>query len=226
MIDLKALPAQSLYKDIDFFCLPRLGMLEYTYDMESLSKLEPITLNIRLLLWRKHPKPETWADALHSKTNIDKNLAVEILRGLRRPSAEEASLISAAFLRTEEDLRNAPLLGMSQEDVLQENIKFLLAHLPRGEKKAIAEKLSVVPETISRWTSRKSPPTKANRTALMRYMGLDPSLIEQPIFLSMEPISDLGKKKWLSERVERISPDELSSLFPALRKLLDDYEGD
>ena len=50
--------------------------------------------------------------------------------------------------------------------------------------------------------------------------GTDLSVI--PVFLAPDPVSVQERRRWLQERVDALSADEIRDLFPALKRLLEE----
>jgi len=139
--------------------------------------------------------------------------------------------ISAPLMRTladalevdEENLRFADL-PRDRGNVLSENLRLLFSTLGHGGKKAIALELGIDPTTISRWLSGAYEPQLASLRQLVSYFGLPPDtdIQEDPIFLSVEPISVIERRNWLHGRVNALSSNELRELFPALVRILEE----
>lgn len=108
-------------------------------------------------------------------------------------------------------------------EVLLENLRFLARDMAHGGKKELALKLGVDPNTVSRWFSgRHHPPAEKLRDIADCFsLKSDVDLASSRLFLSLEPISALQRRHWLHNRVDALCDEDLSALFPALRKLFD-----
>jgi hypothetical protein len=122
------------------------------------------------------------------------------------------------------DIRYSDLLADSGREVLAENLRFLFGSLEHGGKKSLAKSFEIDPTTISRWLAGTSEPQGPALRQIGAYFGLpmDADLRHDPVFLSMEPVSVVAKRKWLRERVNSLSNEELNELYPALRRLLEE----
>jgi transcriptional regulator with XRE-family HTH domain len=143
-------------------------------------------------------------------------LDVEISSGQLRALAEALGF-------DEENLRFADL-PRDRGNALSENIRFFFSSLQHGGKKSLASKLGIDPTTVSRWLSGNFEPQPASLRHLVSEFGLPSgtNLLEDPVFLSAEPVSVIERKQWLNERINALSSDELRELFPALRRLLEE----
>lgn len=133
--------------------------------------------------------------------------------------------LAAAFGQDDggESIRFADLVG-DGTDLPRENLKFLFESLDRGGKKRLAAELSIDPTTVSRWLSGASQPQGPSLRHLSDYFGLPAGtdLRETPIFLSVEPVATVDRRRWLQARIDGLSPDELRDLYPALKRMLED----
>jgi transcriptional regulator with XRE-family HTH domain len=107
---------------------------------------------------------------------------------------------------------------------LAENLRFLFSGLGHGGKKSLASKLGIDPTTVSRWLSGAYEPQPASLSQLVSEFGLPSgtNLEEDPVFLSIEPVSLIERREWINKRINVLSSDELRELFPALRRLLEE----
>ncbi len=178
-------------------------------------------LNIRYFLWSEGIPKDIWVERLGRWLETrDSSRVRELLRkgGL---SGAEADKLSAVLHVSTEDL----MYGRAYEsvDVLEYNLEHLFGSLGHGGKKQIADEMKVDQTTISRWLSGQYPPKPANQLALAKVLGIPPDkpLASYPHFLSEEPASDQARRQWLHEQIDAADTDELRSLFPALRRLLE-----
>jgi transcriptional regulator with XRE-family HTH domain len=105
-------------------------------------------------------------------------------------------------------------------DILQENIRHLLASLEHGQKSALAQAIGVHGTTVSDW-QRGTYPTPEHRTKLLRYFHIDPgsTLEATPLFLEPFPALDRERRAWLQQRIAELDETTLRALFPALERL-------
>jgi transcriptional regulator with XRE-family HTH domain len=184
-----------------------------------------VSINTRYLLWSRQIARAEWQTWLTIRTSLPSDL----LRRLVRDTLPDADL-SSDYLRSiaealdmdEENLRFADL-PRDRCHVLAENLRFLFQSLGHGGKKVLAGKLGIDPTTVSRWLSGSYEPQPASLRQLVSEFGLpsETDLLEDPIFLSVEPISEKERRQWLNAQINELPPEELKDLFPALRRLLE-----
>lgn len=178
-------------------------------------------LNLRYSLWRENAAKDAWVERLANWLETsDLSRSRTLLRrgGL---TASEADRLSAVLQVTSEDLLfGRPFEGV---DVLEHNLKHVFESLGHGSKKWIAEALGIDQTNISKWLSGRSRPSSGHQAALAKVLGIAPDqpLDSYPHFLSDEPASDQARRQWLHERLDEADAEELRSLFPALRRLLE-----
>jgi transcriptional regulator with XRE-family HTH domain len=187
-----------------------------------------VSQNLRYLLWREDVARERWAPWLADRTG----LALAWCRDLLAARIDDADVgpdqlarLGQAFGHDDggETLRFADLVTEGC-DVLRENLRHLFGQLPHGEKKRAAGALGVDPTTISRWLSGGSAPQTPMLHLLRAQFALpeDVDLRTAPVFLTSEPLGAIAQRRWLHERLDALTSTELRSLFPALRRLLEE----
>lgn len=130
--------------------------------------------------------------------------------------------LAGLFEPDTERLRLQDPLGKEGE-ILRRNLAFLLDDLGYGGKGRIAHELGFDNTSISRWLKGTSKPALTTQRRLVDYFGLPRStdLESDPLFLSVFPVSDQGKREWLHRQIEGISSSTLKDFFPALQRLLE-----
>jgi len=188
--------------------------------------------NIRYLLLQKSRKknPEaraievrdSWLSMLARRLDNDRTAANELLYGTRSSNSEEIEELAAYFREEPELLRNGRLIP--EEKILKDNVLFLFECLEHGKQKEFAQRLEVNSSTVQRWKSGDSSPSKPKQEKLKQVFGLPSTLdlSDHPLFLDLDPISRSQRIEWLCGRVRAMDQDDLNSLFPALKKLLED----
>jgi len=182
--------------------------------------MESYLRNLLFLLWEKEKDRNKWP------TNLGKILGGEaedlenILQERIRLSGQQIDRLAEYFNIEKAEFQTVDLLETT--NIFKENFCFLLNEC--SEKKDIRKELGVHPSTISKWKSGKQPPSSTHLRHIKKVFGLDDSidLNRDPLFLSMEPVSDLGKKQWIKENIDSLSPQGLRELYPALRRLLEE----
>jgi transcriptional regulator with XRE-family HTH domain len=183
-----------------------------------------LSQNVRFLLWRRDVRPDKWQEHLRGLLPAvwsDADLRAA-LNGGRLNYARIADLVAALGV-AEQDLVYGDLLRDSGTDVLVQNLRYLVGALERGGKKELASYLGIDPSTVSRWLSNASRPPAATLRELAAFfrLGADVDLATTPLFLSPVPASIAEMRRWLHERLETLTPDEVREMFPALRRMLE-----
>lgn len=168
-------------------------------------------------MWREKVEREKWIVQLASWANCSLELAQSILeRG--ELEIKEMNNICKNLHISEDELVYA--FENSGIDILSENLKYLVL---RGRQKDLAEAIGVHNTNISKWKSGKQRPERKNLEKLNHYFSLPESvdLASDPLFLSLHPVTPQQRRKWITERLEKISSRRLAELFPALECLLE-----
>jgi transcriptional regulator with XRE-family HTH domain len=192
---------------------------------KQITSVPPVVLNIRFLLRRTKAPTERWAHELsrRTRTAISMIRAKEIIYGEGKAvTDEELGTIGDAFARDAEELRVGCLYSEGPEALRKENLSFLLDTLPRGGRKALATKLGIRQATVTRWVSEGKVPETKNLEGLLKHLGLDPDLdlAVEPLFLSLQPVGGFLQRKWLLERLESMTEEEITRFFPALARIV------
>jgi hypothetical protein len=179
-------------------------------------------LNLRFLLRRQSPNPETWVAILRREGVCEsEDRARQVLHGAEIRDDEVQVAFECFDFGQPDDLRSARLFEQSGESLLKLNLGFLMATLPHGWKRRLAHRLDIKQETISRWTTKGVPPEKKNVQGIIRFFGLpdNTNLHETPLFLSMSPLGVFAQKAWLQQQIERTPAADFGRVFPALEKI-------
>lgn len=183
-----------------------------------------ISENLRFLLWQEKIPNAKWVTHLAGWLGCKKYHAETILK-TGELSSEEQKIIESKLGISEEELAYSSFLENSKIDILETNIVFLLDDLDTTQKE-MAAKIGVSANTISRWYKREFMPDSKKLKDILRFFGLPESidLKKDPLFLSIEPVPLNSRKKWLHQRVDKMSAETLRDLYPALKRLLEDDE--
>jgi len=187
------------------------------------------TENIRYLLWSsRSDNRAAWVQQLAAWLG-EKDLehVTDLLGGMELSTESEQRKILTLFEDhyTEQQFQFERLVKLEKTEddaILQENTRFLIDMLGEVKQKEFAARIGVGQVTVSRWRSGEQQPHKSNQSALISYFGL-PNEIDlelDALFLYPGPISDVQRRTWLRERIERIDATTLRILFPALERLL------
>ena len=197
--------------------------------MKDILTLNVACLNLRWLLLSRESHPSQWAEFLEKFTrkSISRRRSNALLEGNSSLNEAESLVIAEMFSVDAEELHSVPLYARDNS-VFESNINFLLDAIPRGQRKAAAKMIGVKEQQLSRWKNLVVRPRVAHLRSFLRFHGIDPDLDleKQPLFLSMEPISGFGQKRWLQSRIEQMSAMDVGLMFPALKKLLKPSEED
>lgn len=179
-----------------------------------------VSRNVCFLLWQEGISSDRWYRTLRERLGWETNEIVGLLQG-GSVSYSQLQQLAQVFHRREEDLSLEDLLTAEGPDVLRQNLMFLMQDMAHGQKKELAKKLGVGPNTVSRWLGGRHHPPSDKISAIADHFGLPPhtDLASTPLFLSLEPVSALQRRNWLHERVDAISASELIALYPALKRL-------
>lgn len=171
---------------------------------------------------REVSDPSIWVSKLasRSRTRLSHERARQLLLGFQ-PAPGEVEALATIFGLERDELIVAPLYNR-ERGLLQENIAYLAESVRYGQQKKVAKAVGVSPEQFCRWISGKAKPRKSNIRTLLKLHAIDPDLdLERvPIFLSLEPMSAFAKRDWIVAKVQELPADEISAIYPALRKIL------
>jgi transcriptional regulator with XRE-family HTH domain len=177
--------------------------------------------NLRYLLWRRGIDRERWALEVVSWLDCSPARAADLLTGAT-PSQRDVDELSRRLGVTPEELRFTTYLDDLGGDLLIENLRYLADGIEHGVKKKIAEELGVHATSLSRWLAGTHRPDKRYRSMLASHFGLQSELelTNAPLFLSLLPVSENDRKRWLRSAVDELDHRRLNELFPALHRLL------
>lgn len=183
---------------------------------------KPFTENLRFLVWqRAADNRDEWPRQAAALVGCDPARGRELLWEVGKPAeiAEMESLADRCELVLDEV---ASRRLFEPEQILANNIAYLFDGLDHGAKGTYARAIGVDVSTISRWRRCVAKPSRAHLTKLAEQFALDrgTDLESEPLFLSLTPVSLAQRRSWLKRQIDRITPQEMNDLFPALRLLL------
>lgn len=178
--------------------------------------MQPINVNLRYQLWKHHVPKQDWSKKLVQILGIEIARA-ELLLESDSPSKSELEVLARAWDIEIDALAFTPF---DPDEVLNENLRYLINDLKHGGKAKLADTIGVSRITVSRWLNQKGKPNRSNLEQIAKYFDLDIVQIQEPLFLSLDPIGARAQKEWLNEQIDRLSIKTLNELFPALKRLL------
>lgn len=179
------------------------------------------SVNLRYLLWRGGYSHDKWVSTVAEWLVCPPARAFGLLKN-SQPDQTEADELADRLGVTSEDLRFNKLVNELGDDLIQENLQYLVSGVEHGDKKQIARQVGAHATSLSRWLSGTHRPDKRSRAMLAQYFGLtsEVELSQDPLFLSLVPISEGHRKKWLVAALDALDQKTLNELFPAFYKLL------
>jgi transcriptional regulator with XRE-family HTH domain len=182
---------------------------------------DKFSVNLRYLLWQSGRPHDKWVSTIVQWLGCPAARAFGLLTS-DRPTQTEADELAERLGVTSEDLRFNDLLSALGDDLFFENLRYLVNGVEHGDKQEIARRVGVHNTSLSRWISGSHRPDMRSRQLLAEYFGLtsEIELTDKPLFLSLIPISEGHRKKWLAGAIDAMDQRELNELFPALYKLL------
>ena len=185
------------------------------------SVADKFSVNLRYLLWRSGSGRDYWISEVVGWLGCPSARARSLLTNVI-PSQREVDILSDRLGVTSEELRFTGLVDDLGDDLFLENLRHLVDGVEHGEKSMIAKELGIHATSLSRWLGGTHHPDKRYRTLLASYFGLssESELANTPLFLSLLPVSESDRKRWLRSAIDDLDHRDLNDLFPALFKLL------
>jgi len=190
---------------------------------------QQVSQNLRFLLFRKAIPREEWLEWLQQHTSIPAGRLNALVSkrlddsGVGEPELQQLAK-TLGLPEDAEELRFSDLVSDSRLNVFAENLRYLLDACPRGGKKQLAEALQVTPTSVSRWLGAAPGISSGLLSKLNQYFGL-PAHVDlrvYPLFLDVEPAAVSQRRKWVLDQLEALTDEEFQSLYPALKRLLED----
>lgn len=183
--------------------------------------VNPLSRNLRCLLYKEAAPKYDWVKRLSQWVRVSEGVAKAYLTGRDSPNEESVQMIAKRF-DIEVHEFSGDLLSYFQIDVLEKNLFFLFDEY--GKQKEFQGMYGVDPSTTSKWVKGKITPSEKNLERIKKFFGLpsELNLKTDPLFLEMDPVGVRDRKKWVQERLEDLSVEEFSSLYPALRKMVEE----
>ena len=177
--------------------------------------------NLCYLLWEEKSGVVTnWEEEMSKWLDLDLGTTRRILQEKDSLPKRKLDDLVARIKIDEEQLRFEP--QWEQETVWQRNLEWLAN--AEGTQKQFCQSVGISEGTFSKWKKTGARPPKPNKLKkLISGLGLtcEPQdLLEQPFFLSLEPLNDTQRQEWVKDQIDQMEPSELMKLFPALQRLL------
>ena len=176
--------------------------------------------NLCYLLWEeKSGVVNNWEEEMSKWLDLDLGTTRRVLQEkdtLPKPKLDE---LVTRFNIDEEQLRFEP--QWDRETVWQRNLEWLAN--AEGTQKKFCQSVGISEGTFSKWKKQGAKSPKSNMLKqIVTSLGLNcqpEDLLNKPFFLSLEPLNDIQRRKWLKERIDQIYSNDLHDLFPSLYKL-------
>jgi transcriptional regulator with XRE-family HTH domain len=183
--------------------------------------IDTLSRNLRYSLYKEKTPKGDWSKRLGEWMQVSEGVARSYLTGKVSPKGESIRLVCDRFEIAFHEF-SGDLLSYYQQDILKENLPFLFDG--HGKQKEFQEVYGVDPSTTSKWVKGKITPSEKNLERIKKFFGLpsELNLKTDPLFLEMDPVGIRDRKKWVQERLEDLSVEEFSSLYPALRKMVEE----
>ena len=176
-------------------------------------------LNVLYLLWQADKDPDRWPSLLARWAGIGQREAEPILEG-DKVRDDILDKVAAANRIEAEVLRYDLLVGA--EEIVRENVRYLLSKLEHGQGKELAEHTQVAPETVSKWKQGEQIPTPRHRQEIKEYLGVERSvdLKEVPLFLLRDSLTDKMRRADLRDQIDAADKETIRKYYDAIKKLL------
>jgi hypothetical protein len=192
-------------------------------NIEILTKLPQVSLNLRYQLYKEKHDPAQWEDVAAKKLKIGLYRMRSIMNGDESLSPEEQEAVAEWCGRSVDDLGSAPIYPADTEGMTKENLRFLIGSLKgQGGQKKFSESLGVRPEQVTRWKKGGVMPHGSNLRDLLKFFSLDADLDlgKTPLFLANFPIHGVAQKEWIIQRLQEMPHEQLAPHFPSISKLI------
>jgi transcriptional regulator with XRE-family HTH domain len=185
-------------------------------------------LNITYELWKAGIPKEEWTSQTAKWIESDINRAKELLfvgkyNNEVPLSSLELSLLAKNLSKSEETLLFTNPLDEYQQNILLENLRYLIHTNAKKGSKSLAKVLNVTPETISRWLNDKRKPTKSQQVKLKEAFRVSQSIdLEQhPLFLDFTYLGVNEMRVKLKQLIDKSDNTAIVQLFPLVKKLFE-----
>lgn len=119
--------------------------------LNAMRDLTAVNKNIRYLLWKAKPKPESWGAMLTEWIGISESRAGQLFN-TGQPTMKELSAIAEVTREEAETILYGELFA--DEEILRNNLSRSIEGLGHGGQRELAGRLNIDQSTISRWKSR------------------------------------------------------------------------
>ena len=120
------------------------------------------------------------------------------------------------------DFLFSDLIKEGQNEILTQNLQYLLGIIKHGENAEFVAAICVNPSTLTRWKQGKTMPDKKTLEKIANYFGLKnvDELKTQLLFLDLAPVSEQQKKQECKEMIDVMGKEDFEMVYAALKKLL------
>ncbi len=200
-------------------------------------KGESMTLlsrNIQLLIWEKKRDYATqgydyFLGKFAKDCKLTKTRLLDIMKGEVTPTNDELDLIlencpnneyGATFIKSEDMVEY--LDSFEQDNLMRENVMYLLSGLGDGETQLFVEKTGVNASTVTRWKQGTTTPNHNGQEKIVGYFGLGTKTILKNAFFfyNIGPWPVSMRKRDYILRIQNMDNEEFEKLDYALSKIL------
>ncbi len=190
--------------------------------------------NLKVLLWKSRGELSQksygeYVSIVASRCGMTAEHFRAVLRDKESVTNQELTALRSFFAdysdnlsALEYDYLFIDLVNRSKENILEKNLQYLFGTLEYGENAEFVEAIGVNPSTLTRWKQGKTKPDKYAQTQIARYFGFRDAedLMNQFLFLGLEPVSTQQKKQHCIKLIDEMSKEDFEAIFVGLQKLL------
>ena len=193
--------------------------------------------NLKYLLWdilrQEHLSMDEYEAFLRKVANgcgISFERFRRILDGSVEGTGSETDRIKERF--REYDTENVPYIELDlmfqkdiethKNDLILDNILYLLRSIPWGDNQEFTEALHIRGSTLTRWKSGTMKPSRHFQKEICKYFGIgEPDELKLAyLFFGLSPATTPQRKLECKRLIDAMDREEFERMYPALRKLL------
>lgn len=193
---------------------------------------DSVATNLRFLIWERKLPMKDRVDILTQWLGCSQSIAEKLLEGEAKLDPKLLDNLRDELELSEEEyfqIPNGDLLEAKNTNIYEKNLTYFIERIKEIKKtkekyQDLAKAIGVYNTTISRWINQDILPRKKRIIkALCKYFNEDYLKINsEPFFLYPKTGKILNNKKWLIDKIERMTEDQLASHMPSLIKIFKD----